>query len=127
MPLNYAHRDNDQDRGATRQEDKPADPRPSAISIKDHAAARANTPAPHHTHRSNAQTAYVSRLDKSARSDPAASPCAIVEKLGDRSPPRRVKRSEEHTSELQSRGHLVCRLLLEKKNTGEDHTAASAR
>src|SRR6266508_5277234 len=26
-----------------------------------------------------------------------------------------VIRSEEHTSELQSRGHLVCRLLLEKK------------
>src|SRR5207253_6900246 len=26
-----------------------------------------------------------------------------------------VTRSEEHTSELQSRGHLVCRLLLEKK------------
>src|SRR5437870_8002777 len=26
-------------------------------------------------------------------------------------------RSEEHTSELQSRGHLVCRLLLETKNT----------
>src|SRR2546422_4562511 len=28
----------------------------------------------------------------------------------------RVVRSEEHTSELQSRLHLVCRLLLEKKN-----------
>src|SRR5437870_10632354 len=27
----------------------------------------------------------------------------------------RLLRSEEHTSELQSRGHLVCRLLLEKK------------
>src|SRR5690625_5324655 len=27
-----------------------------------------------------------------------------------------INRSEEHTSELQSRGHLVCRLLLEKKN-----------
>src|SRR5690554_7023658 len=27
-----------------------------------------------------------------------------------------VDRSEEHTSELQSRPHLVCRLLLEKKN-----------
>src|SRR5690625_5761408 len=27
-----------------------------------------------------------------------------------------VERSEEHTSELQSRGHLVCRLLLAKKN-----------
>src|SRR5690625_6748371 len=29
--------------------------------------------------------------------------------------PARERRSEEHTSELQSRGHLVCRLLLEKK------------
>src|SRR5437870_6454984 len=29
------------------------------------------------------------------------------------------KRSEEHTSELQSRGHLVCRLLLEKKKESE--------
>src|SRR5437660_8276069 len=28
-------------------------------------------------------------------------------------------RSEEHTSELQSRGHLVCRLLLEKKKTSK--------
>src|SRR5207253_6060927 len=31
-------------------------------------------------------------------------------------PPRR-SRSEEHTSELQSRGHLVCRLPPEKQNT----------
>src|SRR5690625_6605856 len=29
-------------------------------------------------------------------------------------------RSEEHTSELQSRGHLVCRLLLEKKTDFEN-------
>src|SRR5690625_6668964 len=28
-----------------------------------------------------------------------------------------ARRSEEHTSELQSRGHLVCRLLLEKKKS----------
>src|SRR5690625_6672748 len=34
-----------------------------------------------------------------------------------------ARRSEEHTSELQSRGHLVCRLLLEKKKK----TATSAR
>src|SRR5690625_6148064 len=34
-------------------------------------------------------------------------------KLGDGS--FTAERSEEHTSELQSRGHLVCRLLLEKK------------
>src|SRR5687768_18369714 len=32
-------------------------------------------------------------------------------------PPRSSNRSEEHTSELQSRLHLVCRLLLEKKKT----------
>src|SRR5437870_9982001 len=33
-------------------------------------------------------------------------------------------RSEEHTSELQSRGHLVCRLLLEKKkNSNSTHPA----
>src|SRR5690625_4025006 len=30
--------------------------------------------------------------------------------------PAFCERSEEHTSELQSRGHLVCRLLLEKQN-----------
>src|SRR3712207_9570584 len=36
---------------------------------------------------------------------------------------RRVDRSEEHTSELQSRQYLVCRLLLEKKkNTPHWHT-----
>src|SRR5205809_5032956 len=38
---------------------------------------------------------------------------------------RRVEvRSEEHTSELQSRLHLVCRLLLEKKKT---HRSAEGR
>src|SRR2546422_3182904 len=33
---------------------------------------------------------------------------------------KRGQRSEEHTSELQSRLHLVCRLLLEKKKTATD-------
>src|SRR3984893_19115065 len=50
-------------------------------------------------------------------------------------PTWRAARSEEHTSELQSRGHLVCRLLLEKKKTriihGNDaqytHLAASTQ
>src|SRR2546422_5306579 len=36
--------------------------------------------------------------------------------------PQRTARSEEHTSELQSRLHLVCRLLLEKK---KKHNKAS--
>src|SRR2546429_4542111 len=36
-------------------------------------------------------------------------------------------RSEEHTSELQSRLHLVCRLLLEKKKLHPTHTLSSAK
>src|SRR2546430_13601638 len=35
----------------------------------------------------------------------------------------RVKRSEEHTSELQSQSNLVCRLLLEKKKKEHKHKA----
>src|SRR2546422_6773441 len=35
---------------------------------------------------------------------------------------RRTGRSEEHTSELQSRLHLVCRLLLEKKKENDRQT-----
>src|SRR3712207_7242921 len=35
---------------------------------------------------------------------------------------RRPPRSEEHTSELQSRQYLVCRLLLEKKKNKTDNT-----
>src|SRR2546425_8110570 len=37
-------------------------------------------------------------------------------KEGRRTGSKSVKRSEEHTSELQSLAYLVCRLLLEKKN-----------
>src|SRR2546428_8288841 len=49
---------------------------------------------------------------------------AGVEKPPRRSPPIR---SEEHTSELQSRSDLVCRLLLEKKKTNPDtHITYSA-
>src|SRR5437870_6079517 len=40
---------------------------------------------------------------------------STLEILENRERNRSVSRSEEHTSELQSRGHLVCRLLLEKK------------
>src|SRR5437660_8673217 len=37
------------------------------------------------------------------------------------------ERSEEHTSELQSRGHLVCRLLLEKKKAARRRQHAATR
>src|SRR5438309_6826447 len=38
-----------------------------------------------------------------------------------------ARRSEEHTSELQSQFHLVCRLLLEKKNIGRRLAQHAAR
>src|SRR6266568_9466585 len=42
--------------------------------------------------------------------------CRGAHRPSTRPPPRRARgRSEEHTSELQSQFHLVCRLLLEKK------------
>src|SRR2546422_5509273 len=41
--------------------------------------------------------------------------------------PEKIARSEEHTSELQSRLHLVCRLLLEKKKRrSTNHANTSA-
>src|SRR2546422_1681429 len=42
-------------------------------------------------------------------------------------PTIRATRSEEHTSELQSRLHLVCRLLLEKKKKICNRTVASLK
>src|SRR3712207_7816017 len=48
--------------------------------------------------------------------DPTALPRHLGDLLaGDGVAPAEVVRSEEHTSELQSRQYLVCRLLLEKK------------
>src|SRR5436305_5074973 len=38
-----------------------------------------------------------------------------------------IARSEEHTSELQSRPHLVCRLLLEKKKRWSTNVCTSSR
>src|SRR3712207_7108135 len=52
------------------------------------------------------------------RGDPAAAPREQHERHPDDRGPRGIPgapRSEEHTSELQSRQYLVCRLLLEKK------------
>src|SRR5690625_2793812 len=51
--------------------------------------------------------------------DPGQAPHALADPLRRgiaEGQPHVVVRSEEYTSELQSRGHLVCRLLLEKQN-----------
>src|SRR5690625_7968796 len=53
------------------------------------------------------------RLGDRRRARGAHLPAAAAAGAGARGD--RGDRSEEHTSELQSRGHLVCRLLLEKK------------
>src|SRR3712207_7393942 len=49
---------------------------------------------------------------------PGASPPSLEQRVPDHAGPAHAVRmgSEEHTSELQSRQYLVCRLLLEKKN-----------
>src|SRR5690606_41060328 len=63
------------------------------------------------------------------RPPPMRHPCgrtrdlALARRSG-RSDPHR--RSEEHTSELQSRENLVCRLLLEKKNRTPTHSESLA-
>src|SRR3712207_8458879 len=53
---------------------------------------------------------------RAARGRPGGDRSAGPERAGRRSA-RRRRRSEEHTSELQSRQYLVCRLLLEKKKS----------
>src|SRR5215208_6333331 len=50
-------------------------------------------------------------ISRAARRTSAIASTALTPRSG------RDERSEEHTSELQSRGHLVCRLLLEKKKS----------
>src|SRR5690606_42031317 len=62
---------------------------------------------------------FPTRRSSDLRSGPPARRRTAPEPgRGPRSAPRRstTGRSEEHTSELQSRENLVCRLLLEKKN-----------
>src|SRR3712207_6976993 len=59
----------------------------------------------------------------SGRTTGVAVLCALPEATMFVAPTNR--RSEEHTSELQSRQYLVCRLLLEKKNTSTTHPSPS--
>src|SRR2546430_4324411 len=56
-------------------------------------------------------------LPAAAQADVAVVPAGGSEDY----PATAVRRSEEHTSELQSQSNLVCRLLLEKKTDDHDH------
>src|SRR2546422_4447234 len=71
--------------------------------------------------RSRERRASVGRGGSSPRRGPG-SPAAASSPAGP-SGRRRCLRSEEHTSELQSRLHLVCRLLLEKKKKQKHNKA----
>src|SRR5207249_5122488 len=67
------------------------------------------------------QRADRQRADGDSLSDPGGDfrPCVSPRATEHKAGNHRQDRSEEHTSELQSRFDLVCRLLLEKKNTDD--------
>src|SRR5436305_5018058 len=58
--------------------------------------------------------------------DLGAAMAGVPDTWGSRALRAHIPRSEEHTSELQSRPHLVCRLLLEKKKTATTGNRASS-
>src|SRR2546422_2170593 len=83
-------------------------------------AAKAFSPAPRTTTQrsdSSFPSSFASNPSRShiARSSAFMRPGLLAKELGN------DERSEEHTSELQSRLHLVCRLLLEKKKKKLTH------
>src|SRR3712207_7644418 len=86
---------------------------PYTTLFRSHDRARAALPAP-------AAPGHVApgAADPADRAAPGPAP-------GGRRHLRGAERSEEHTSELQSRQYLVCRLLLEKKNINSSHTNIS--
>src|SRR5438445_4259999 len=65
-------------------------------------------------------------LFRSSQPRPRARPARGRGPRGPQRAPFRVRRSEEHTSELQSRQYLVCRLLLEKKKKKLQHNMKHA-
>src|SRR2546430_10365526 len=77
--------------------------------------------APSPTHDLNPSTAASERKPVKASHAPAADSSADKYVYDDED--ESAARSEEHTSELQSQSNLVCRLLLEKKNTSLHHAA----
>src|SRR5204863_9710727 len=92
----------------------PAPPAPYPLSLHD---ALPISPDLRREHGEHGQ--LVNHLRDGVAADDVRAFLAVRAKPGYRVEALRVghKRSEEHTSELQSRRDLVCRLLLEKKNT----------
>src|SRR3712207_8895159 len=75
---------------------------------------------------------HAVQLAGGPREQPVEAPAVAVERVGvqlgeqvarPRGVDPRLERSEEHTSELQSRQYLVCRLLLEKKKNNKYYSS----
>src|SRR5438093_4772780 len=71
-------------------------------------------------------TLFRSRVFTMPRASVTSS-CSIPARRHDRWRPNKKKRSEEHTSELQSLTNLVCRLLLEKKKKKKKKISKSTK
>src|SRR5690606_42018214 len=85
-----------------------------ALPICECAHRRAGSAPPRHDHAPEAPEPHLAGPDR--RRTRATAPAARERPHGGRAVDRlSARRSEEHTSELQSRENLVCRLLLEKK------------
>src|SRR5438309_8983878 len=71
--------------------------------------------------RGTCQSSLIFSSPTKALATSPASPISMIEPAD-----HRYGRSEEHTSELQSQFHLVCRLLLEKKKTNSTQPTSTA-
>src|SRR5256885_16276801 len=70
-------------------------------------------------------TLFRSRSSRRRAATPRTQRCAAAPRPASARGRRRLRRSEEHTSELQSPCNLVCRLLLEKKKIPITHHTTS--
>src|SRR3712207_8533113 len=85
-----------------------------ALPISAEEVARAARPEAHEEHENHREASGVAGQKRVTKHQPDAH-CRVQEASRGISPAR----SEEHTSELQSRQYIVCRLLLEKKKTSQ--------
>src|SRR5207253_5481189 len=107
---------------------RPDEPRPPAAGASAVAAvasgpqdtAFAGTTAPVHRARPTRPGVPLAMLRAVETGSSPGYDRVVFQFTGDSAPGYHV-RSEEHTSELQSRGHLVCRLLLEKKKKKHEY------
>src|SRR2546430_8206545 len=97
---------------AARHEQDGADEVVAFVSDRSHVLARSCQTLPPRSRQLEQQNLFA--LDPSHRSGLRREPEAVLDLAVEL---QLASRSEEHTSELQSQSNLVCRLLLEKKNT----------